>query len=226
MKMTEKTYLKTIKCPICNKETEIPYPRKGTFKISKTDSDFMKYYEGLDLSFYNICYCSECGYAALSSYFDSTTEKQQKLIKEKIGSKWSNDLVKMEYTVDDAIKLHKLALLNAVVKEGMSGEKALLCLRLSWLYRIKGDKKNETRFQESTATSFENAYQTEALPIGGLDKWHLLYLIGELYRRLGNIEKANIYFGQVLSSTEVPYKLREMVRDMRDLIKEAEGKKQ
>lgn len=223
--MTDNLYLKTIKCPVCKKETEIPYPRKGSFRSNKTDTDFMKYYEGLDLSFYSISYCSECGYAALSSSFDDITENQRELIIEKISSKWSDDLTKEEYTIDDAIKLHKLALLNAMVKEAKSGEKALLCLRLSWLYRLKGDKENESRFQKSAVMSFESAYQTETLPIGGLDKWHLLYLIGELYRRLGNMEKANIYFGQVLSSTSVPYKLKEMVRDMRELIKEAEGKK-
>lgn len=222
--MTEKTYLKTIKCPVCNKETEIPYPRKGTYRISKTDSDYMKYYEGLNLSFYSINYCNECGYAALPSFFDQITEKQQKLIKMKISLKWSSEPLKMEYTVDDAIKQHKLALLNSVVKEAADGEEALLCLRLSWLYRLKGDEENERRFQESAVMSFEEAYQTEELPIGGLDRWHLLYLIGELYRRLGDYQKANIYYGQVLSSVNPPYKLKEMIRDMRELIRNSENK--
>jgi uncharacterized protein (DUF2225 family) len=217
---SDKVYGKSIICPVCGVETKVSKPKKGSFRMGKKDSDLMQNYEGINLLFYEINFCNECGYAALPSYFNKLKEIQKTLIINKITSKWTKNNYEEEYTIDNAIQQHKLALLNAIVKESSLGEKALLCLRLSWLYRQKGDKDTEVRFQKDAVSGFEKAYQSEPLPIGGLDKSHLLYLIGELHRRLGNYESASTFFSQVLISTEAPAKLKEMVRDVKDLMKE------
>jgi uncharacterized protein (DUF2225 family) len=217
---SDKVYGKSIICPVCGIETKISKPKKGSFRMGKKDSDLMQNYEGINLLFYEIDYCNECGYAALPSYFNKLKDSQKTSITNKITLKWTKNNYEEEYTIDNAIEQHKLALLNAIVKESSLGEKALLCLRLSWLYRLKGDKDNETRFQKEAVGGFEKAYESEPLPIGGLDKPHLLYLIGELHRRLGNNDNASSFFSQVLMSKEAPAKLKEMVHDVKDLMKE------
>jgi hypothetical protein len=216
----DKVYEKSINCPVCGKDTKIQAPKKSSCKMGRKDSDFNQNYEGINFLFYGIDFCNECGYAALPSYFKSIKDNQKHLIKNSISTKWKKNTYEDEYTVDDAIQQHKLALLNAVVKESSSGEKALICLKLSWLYRNKEEKNSELRFQEQTILGFEKAYQKEPLPIGGLDNWHLLYLLGELHRRTGNHSKALNFFSQVVSSTQAPAKLKEKIRDARDLMKE------
>lgn len=217
--MEQKIYDKKVACPVCGSETKIKAPKKGSYRMLKKDSDLMQNYEGVNPLFYGIEFCNECGYASLYEYFDTIKEHQKDLIRNNISLKWTKNMYPDEYTVDVAIKQHKLALLNAVVKESLPSEKALICLRLSWFYRIKKDDENERRFQEQGIAAFEQAYMLENLPVGGLDNWTLLYLIGELYRRTGNNEKASSYFSQVITSIAAPSKLKEMVRDARDLMK-------
>jgi len=217
--MEQNIYDKKVVCPVCGSETKIKAPKKGSFRMLKKDSDLMQNYEGVNPLFYGIEFCNECGYASLPAYFNTIRENQKNLIINNVSLKWKKNLYPDEYTVDVAIKQHKLALLNAVVKESLPSEKALICLRISWFYRMKEDNENERRFQEQCITAFEQAYMSENLPVGGLDNWTLLYLIGELYRRIGNNEKASSYFSQVLTSTGAPSKIKEMVRDARDLMK-------
>ncbi|MHC1683394.1 MAG: DUF2225 domain-containing protein [Clostridiaceae bacterium] len=217
--MEDKVYDKKITCPVCKSVTQIKAPKKGSFRLLKKDSDLMQNYEGVNPLFYGIDFCNQCGYAALPTYFNSIRENQKKLIINQISAKWQKNVYEEIYTVDNAIAQHKLALLNAIVKNSLISEKSLICLRLSWLHRVKGDQENEKRFQEQAATGFEKAYQSEELPIGGLDEWNLLYIIGELYRRIGKPEKASSFFSAVLSSNEAPSKLKEMVRDVRELMK-------
>lgn len=217
--MEEKVYDKKIQCPICGTETQIKSPKKGSYRLLKKDSDLMQNYEGVNPLFYGVDFCIDCGYAALPTYFNSIRENQKNLIRNQISMKWQKKVYEGLYTVDDAIEQHKLALLNAIVKNSLISEKALISLKLSWLHRIKGDKENEKRFQEQSAAGFEEAYRSEELPIGGLDEWNLLYIIGELFRRVGKEEKASSFFSMVLSSVEAPPKIKEMVRDVRELMK-------
>jgi uncharacterized protein (DUF2225 family) len=217
--MQQNIYDKTIVCPVCGTETKIKFPKKSSYKMLRKDSDLMQHYEGINPLFYGIEFCNECGYASLPSYFKTIKENQKRLIISQISAKWKMNIYPDQYDVEIAIKQHKLALLNAMVKEALSSEKALICLRLSWLYRIKEDSENERRFQEQAINSFEQAYMVENFPIGGLDKWSLLYLIGELFRRVGDNNKATAYFSQVLSTVEASSKIKEMVRDARELMK-------
>lgn len=213
-------YEKTIQCPVCKKEGRVKAVKKASYRVVKKDTDFMVEYSGINPSFYGVHFCNECGYAALPIYFDTLTASQINKIRKNISSKWVKNNYTEEYTVDTAINQHKLALLNAIVKDGKMSEKGLICLKLSWLCRIKQDKENERRFQEQAISAFEEAYSVENMPVAGLDEWNLLYLIGELYRRTGDKEKASIYFSQVLTSNTAPLKIKEMVRDQRELLKD------
>ena len=93
-------------------------------------------------------------------------------------------------------------------------------MKLSWLFRISKEKANEIRFQEQAILGFETAYQSERLPIGGLDEWNLLYVMGELYRRIGDKDKSLALFSKVMVSSQASSKLKDMIRDVKDLMME------
>lgn len=214
----ENIYDKTITCPVCKKESKIKMAKKFAAKIDKKDTDFMIYYSGVNLLFYEITYCPECGYAALSNYFNRLQSRQIDLIKKNISVNWTKKNFGEIKDVDTAIQLFKLALLNTVVKDGKASEKALLCLKLSWLYRLKGDKENEKDCQQKALDGFNIAYENEYFPIAGLDKWNLIYLLGELNRRIGNNSEALRCFSEILISPDVKSNLKDRVRDLKDMI--------
>lgn len=69
------------------------------------------------------------------------TSAQAKLIKDNISAKFHpTPETGAVYSYDEAIKRHKLALLNAIVKRAHASEKAYTCLKIAWLYR--GKKEN------------------------------------------------------------------------------------
>lgn len=211
-------YEKTILCPVCESKSKNLAVKKGSYRIINKESDLMIQYSGINPTYYEIKFCSECGYTALPSYFDNVKEKEKMLIKEKITKKWVKPHYPNFYDIDFAIKQLQLALLNSLAKQGQASEKGLICLKLSWLYRIKSDESNEKRFQLQASNCFEEAYMRETFPVAGLDEWTLLYLVGELYRRLGNFDKALSYFSQVLVSNQATSKLKDMVREQKNLI--------
>jgi uncharacterized protein (DUF2225 family) len=64
----------------------------------------------------------------------------------------------------------------------------------------------------------------EDFPIYGMDKFTTMYLIGELNRRTNNLSVANLWFSKIITSANAPQKIKDLARDQRDLIKEAENR--
>lgn len=211
-------YDKTVQCPICGRESKNRAVKKSSVRVASRDSDSMVYYSGINPSFYEVVYCSECGYAALPPYFSSIKSQYIGPILQNITMKWKKPNYPELFDAEFAIKQLKLALHVAIIKEASDSEKGLICLKLSWLYRLKEDKENEKRFLEQTIPCFENAYKNEKFPIAGMDEYSVQYLIGELYRRIDNPEMSLQYYSKVLISPNAPTRLKEKIRDQRDLL--------
>jgi len=71
--------------------------------------------------------------------------------------------------------------------------------------------EEEKRFGEIVLKYYEIAFDKGQIPSDYF--YNLLYLLGEINRRIGNIEKANKYFDEVISLT----KNREDLKDTRNL---------
>lgn len=216
--VTQFLYDKTIVCPICGKESKNRTVKKSSFKVESRDSDSMIHYSGVNPSLYEVTYCTECGYAALPLYFGKATPKIVEAVQNNISQKWVKPVYPEIFDENFAVKQLMLALHNAVVKGGPDSEKGLLCLKLSWIYRLLGDAENERRFQEQTVMCFEKAYMSEHFPAAGMDEYTMQYIVGELSRRLGDEDKALSFFSKVLVSQGAPSRLKEKVRDQKDLI--------
>jgi uncharacterized protein (DUF2225 family) len=221
--IAEKTYDKHITCPVCNSNVSVKAVKSKYIRVDSRDSDFMiRYKEEPNPMFYDIWLCDNCGYAAMSSKFENVSDTQIKRIKEEISGKWCNGRnYSFPYTVDTAIELHKLALVSSIVKEDKDSEKGYLCLKLAWLYRIKGDIDEENSFLKRALVLLLKAYENEKLPVIGLDGPNLMYLIGELYRRLDDNANALRWFGMVLANRDATAKIKDMAREQKDLIKAA-----
>lgn len=207
-------------CPVCEKKITVRAVKTSSIRVISRDTDFLTYYQEPNPLFYDVWVCNNCGYAALSNKFSTILEKQKKLVKENISSKWKfNKVYPPLYDEDIAIEMHQLALLNAVVKMAKDSEKAMLCLKIAWLYRLKKDEENEKRFLLQAQQGFKLAYEKENFPIAGMDQAALNYLIGEIYRRLDDTSNALLWFSRVLADRYAKPKIKDMARDQKDLIK-------
>jgi len=210
---------KKLTCPVCEKYISIRAVKMSGIRTISRDTDFMTYYRDPNPMFYDAWVCKFCGYAALSSKFALITEKQSKLIRNTISSKWKfNKTYPDSYTADIALELHHLALLNTAVKMGKDSEKAIICLKMAWLYRLKKDIENEKKYLFNAINGLKNAYEKEIFPVIGMDEPTVIYLIGELYRRIDDNTNAIYWFGKALLNKNSKPKIKEMVRVQKELI--------
>lgn len=221
--LTKNIFERKVDCPVCGKQTSIRAVKSSSVRILSKDTDFMTHYQDPNPMFYDAWLCSHCGYAALSGRFKIITDAQKKLIRENISYSWKyhNDYPLL-YTADIAIELHQLALLSTVVKQGRNSEKAMICLKLGWLYRMKEDRENELKFLEQACVGFIRAIEKESFPVAGMDLPTLSYLIGELYRRQNDRTNALLWFSRVLTDKNAKSRVKDMARDQKDAIRASE----
>ncbi len=225
--MNDLLYNKKIICPVCNREIEVTKVKTKGCRVSSRDTDMCVYYENLNVLFYDVWVCEKCGYAALQDKFEGLFTKDVKVIKEKISNHWIQRSFTGERDVDKAIEAFKLALLTLKVRNAKNSEIAKVCLRIAWLYRFKEDPK-EIEFLNFALTSYNEAYSKERFPLDKLDEITCMYIIAELFRRVGNLDDAIMWFSRIVSSAEARSKpqLIEMARDQFQLAKEQQAASQ
>ncbi|MEY7999267.1 DUF2225 domain-containing protein [Clostridium sp. Mt-5] len=214
-------YNKKIICPVCNSSFNARAIKKSSYRIIKRDSDFFIRYSIINPYFYDVWVCDSCGYAAIKNDFEHLNDYDTDIIKEKISSKWHSKNYPEVYDIDLAIQRYKLSLLNYYTIDARASKKAMNFLKIAWMYRLKEDTKNEMNFLIQALDNFNDAYYNEDFPICGMDRFTTMYLIGELMRRTGKEEDSLIWFSQVLTSTMASSKIKNMVRDQKDLIKDS-----
>lgn len=215
----EMLYDKKIECPVCNKEITVRTVKSRGVHLLSQDTDFMPIYSEPNPLLYDIWMCTCCGYTALPSRFNTIGYRNIALVKEKITARWKfNKTYPTVYTPEIAIEMYQMALLNALIIQAKDSEKAIICLKLSWLYRLINDKENEKKFQLQVQQGFIKALENEYFPVFGMDETCIEYLIGEIYRRLGDNTNALLWYGRVISSRQAKPKIKDLARDQKDVI--------
>lgn len=212
-------YDKTLTCPICGSVFKAKAIKKSSYRILKQDADFFYEYKNINPYFYDVWLCNVCGYAAMKTDFNQIREREKQLIIDKISMKWHEKSYPETYNVNIAIERFKIALLNYMAMDAKNSAKAMTCLKIAWMYRILGNSELEASYIKNSIDGFNKAYFHETFPIYGMDKFTMMYLIGELNRRTNNDEEALMWFGRVMGETNAPQKLKNKIRDQKDLIK-------
>jgi hypothetical protein len=215
---------KTVTCPVCNNTFKSKAVKVNAPRIDKKDSDFFTIYKTINPYFYDVWICNDCGYSALKIDFDNIKGKQIDFILKNITPKWNKKNYPDTYDVYIALDRYKLALITSSIIMKKSSTKGMICLKIAWMYRIIDEKTLEDSFLEKALYAFKDAYLNETLPVYGMQKPNILYVIGELHRRLGNFDTSIKNFSLVLIDETASHRLKELTRDMRDLIKEVREK--
>ncbi|SFR93350.1 DUF2225 domain-containing protein [Anaeromicropila populeti] len=237
-KITEADLLfdKTHTCPACSNKFKVKTVRIGKAKLISADTDLRPRYQGVDSLKYDAIVCPQCGYSALSRYYDYLSVAQSKLVKETISANFKGIATELEvYSYDDAIARHKLALLSTVVKRGKNSERAFTCLKLAWILRGKqetlpkdtpnyNDAKAKLAAEEADCIKkahdgFLAAFSNESFPMCGMDEFTTTYLIAELARRMGNEDEAKRWLSKVLTARDANERIKNKAREIKDLMK-------
>lgn len=212
-------FFKDIICPVCEKKFKTLSIKVNAPRVKSRDSDLFIRYLVENPYFYEVWICPTCGYSSLKVDFHNIRKYQIELVKSKITSKWVNRDYPIPFNEKVAIERYKLALLNAVVIERKESTKAMICLKIAWMYRLLSDETNEKVYLNQALLSFNDTYINEKLPVYGLDRFSIMFLIGEINRRINEEETAFRWFSEVITSIGAPQKIKEMARDGKDKIR-------
>jgi uncharacterized protein len=217
-------YDKKVQCPICAFLYSTKKVRSRFIRVEKIESDFFTVYknEGVNPLFYEINVCPNCGYSFSDTYTNTFSANAIAAIKNQITAKWRSRDYSDERSIEQAIETYKLALLSGSLKQEKNINLAGICLRLSWLYRLQNDIVQEKRFMKVSLEKYKSSYIEANYMQTQMTEMRLLYLIGELSRRLGLREEAVKYFSRVIKHPNRLYesKLVEMAREQWYVIRE------
>jgi uncharacterized protein (DUF2225 family) len=192
-------YQVKVKCPVCGASFNTSRVRSKSCIVEGRDTDFCVYYKEYNPIYYEVAVCKHCGYADMYSRLNEIDPEDAGTVREKIEGKWNGRDFGGERTIEDALDSYKLALLCSQLRKGNpAGAVASICMRLAWLYRMKGDTKEEKRFLAHALEQYMELYDRGRTP-EKMDEITLVYIIGELSRRLGKGKDAVVWFNRVVS---------------------------
>jgi len=197
----EPLYQISVTCPNCSYGYKTSKVRRSFVKTIKTDSDFCVHYKDINPDFYLVRICPMCGYAFTENFKSNVKPHVKERIYETITKKWQNINYGNERNINDAIKLYKLSLLCAQLTEESNAVIGGICFKLACLYRFQDDDEQERRFLQYTLDSYMNFFENESNV--NVNEGKMIYLIGEIHRRLGDYHTAVKWFNRVINEKSI-----------------------
>lgn len=188
----EDLVFKTVHCNLCKHQFKTPRVKRKKQKAITTDPDFCVHYESENPIYYYVAVCPQCGYS-----FTEAFKRPKKGIEEKVPS--LDDDYLRQRDADIAEKSYWRAIECAMVQEERSAVLAGLYHHLAWVYRLKGDKEKE---KEALQKAYQYYYTTYQETYAG-DTGRIMYLLGEISRRLGNYKEAVFYLSKVANDRTI-----------------------
>jgi uncharacterized protein len=198
--MVEPLFDITVNCTYCGNHFQSSRVRPSFKKATQTDSDFCIHYKDINPDYYVVRICPFCGFASTESFSDKITEAQKADFEQKVARNWTLREYGKERSWEDALHSYKLALLCAQIKDEKVRVIAGILHHIAWLYRYKGDWEQEKRFLEFALDAYVNVYETEG---SSFNNAKLMYLLGELNRRLHIYNEAVKWFGRIINDRSI-----------------------
>ncbi|MGG1312222.1 MULTISPECIES: DUF2225 domain-containing protein [Cohnella] len=196
----EPLYQSKITCICCGSTFLTSRVRPSFKRPVRTDSDFCAYFDAVNPDFYVVRVCPYCGFASTENFNQHLNDKQKYAYLEKLGRQWKARNYGGARTLEEAMECYKLALLCAQAVNESDRVIAGLLHHIAWLYRYEEKKDQEDRFLQFALDAYVRVYEGER---ESLNNARLLYLIGELNRRLGKPREAVRWFSRVIHDKSI-----------------------
>jgi uncharacterized protein (DUF2225 family) len=191
-------YDKNCICPLCNTSFTTKKFRSRFIKITNLDTDFYPIYAEHNPLLYYINVCPDCGFSFHDETSSSFSLIEKMLLIEKVCNRWISRSFGGNRSVKDALIAYKLAAYCALLRKERHIIIAGMYIRIAWLYRFITDVKQERRFMKLALKEYEAAYMTGDFIGTKVTELKVLYLIGELSRRVNQTTQAIKYFSKVI----------------------------
>ncbi|MCQ6559145.1 DUF2225 domain-containing protein [Paenibacillus mendelii] len=197
----EPLYQSTITCICCEQSFQTSRVRSSFKKALSRDSDFCGYYrEDVNPDYYVVRVCPKCGFATTENGIEQLADAKRKQYYEQIGSHWKTRDYGGSRTPEQAMACYKLALLCGQVVGEKERVVAGILHHIAWLYRYTDNKEQEQRFLRFALEAYVRVYEKEGV---SLNNAKLMFLIGELYRRVGEKGEAVRWFSRVVNDKRI-----------------------
>ncbi|MBW7476539.1 DUF2225 domain-containing protein [Paenibacillus oenotherae] len=197
----EPLYSTSITCICCESPFQTSRVRPSFKKASSRDSDFCSYYKNeINPDYYVVRVCPKCGFATTENGNDELNERQKQQYYDRVGVHWTMRDYGGKRTLEQALECYKLVLLCMQVVGGKDRIISGILHHIAWLYRYKGQQEQENRFLRFALESYIRVYETEGV---SLNNAKLMFLIGELHRRLGEPHEAVRWFSRVVNDKKI-----------------------
>ena len=223
-------------CPICDKQIRAKSVKSNSAKFVDTMADLRPIHNNINVTKYDAVCCPNCGFAALTKNFTTTTSIQRKLIHEQIEANYkSHEEVECDiYTTEVAISRMKMVLLCTVTKGGKESEIGNVCVKISWLYQSLAEEvsDDDPNAEEKRAMYIKeadnaalNAYEhlskarmTEDFPIAGMNETTLDYLLAYYAYKKGEYQTCMQYLSGVVTNRSTSPRLKDKSLELKDLV--------
>ncbi|MFD0679089.1 MULTISPECIES: DUF2225 domain-containing protein [unclassified Paenibacillus] len=198
--MVEPLFHVKVECVYCKATYRTSRVRPSFKKAKHTDTDFCIHYKEINPDYYVVRVCPLCGYADSENSTNKLTAPQIQEFREKVADNWLQKEFGNERTWEEAMQTYKLALVCAQIRNEKGRVIAGLLHHIAWLYRYREQEEQELRFLQFALDAYTNVFETEA---GELNNARLMYLLGELNRRVRNYKDAVKWFGRVINDKRI-----------------------
>lgn len=208
-------------CPICKGKFKVIKVRNSHCIVDSRDQDFCIHYQNANPYLYGIWVCPHCGYASPESIFSKITKEECNIIALALRGKEIKINFTGERSTETGIASYKLAIYFCNLRGCKNSILANLYLKTAWLYRGLDDSR-ERDYLIKALDHYKLAYDEDPFPIGNLTDLAVRYLIGELYRRIGEYRESIGWFNRVVndSRSRTEPKITNMAREQWRLAKE------
>ena len=200
MQPLEPFYEKKMTCIFCGKPFTTQRVRSRFSIPHQIDSDFCPHYQDGNYNphFYYVSVCPDCGFAFSEEFSDQFPKNSKEIIRFQITGHWTKRNFGHVRDIHQALESYKLAILAGSLKQEKNAVLAGLCLRLAWLYRTENNPDQEMRFMSLALKAYEESFVHSDFAGTSMSEINVLYMIGELSRRLGQYKKAISYFAKAI----------------------------
>ena len=220
---TEDAFLieKGVRCAVCDKGFKAKMIKNGRVKRLESDQDLRPRFQYIDTNKYDVLSCPNCGYTAVSRYFDHLSSVQMKLIKEQVCANYkaTGEEEPAVFDYDYAIGRYKLALYTTMVKKGKRGKAESLDKEApDYEATLKACKEQEEMFYQQAYEGFMKAVSSEMFPMCGMDQNTVDYLLAYMSAHFKRYDVASKCISNILGSPSAQNKTKERARDLKDQI--------
>ena len=187
-------------CVFCRKQFNTLRVRSRFAIPYQVDSDYCPHYRAGNYNphFYFVNVCPECGFAFSEEFSDQFPLGAKEVIRVQITGHWTKRSFGQVRDVHQALESYKLAIFAGSLKKEKNAVLAGLCLRLAWIYRTETNSEEEKRFLGLALKAYEESFVHSDFTGTSMSEIKVMFMIGELSRRLGQYQKAISYFSKVI----------------------------